>query len=745
MPSIVWEYFDEFEGGGKCRLCGCVRNRKDKSTSTFWQHLERVHGLDKRQMMMGGGSFGGKASRSHFNNSQSHYGRGGGEAMGDGGAAPPAEKIPKLDLVDSLGLDQKATEETFKFISELVRQQQQHQQMNNISTAQQMSIAMPELEPAIELKRENGLTMPLERVIEPPIGISKRNDLASQISRIDDGMTTPPAFLNVMSDEGSKNGGTKRKNKFVELPPTPPPSQLSNFVPNPNSLTAHSSASTSSASLLNNYFSGILQFAHSPLNLASIASSLNASPTPPSFASPVPQTSSASQILLANIQCADQQQQHGLLMTLAKKPPSENAVVSSGGEPTMALTNSPKKMRTDYLSWDEFFMGVALMAAQRSKDPVTQVGACIVMENMVVGVGYNGMPIGCLDDEMPWGKEDADPLNNKYLYVCHKRLASQISRIDDGMTTPPAFLNVMSDEGSKNGGTKRKNKFVELPPTPPPSQLSNFVPNPNSLTAHSSASTSSASLLNNYFSGILQFAHSPLNLASIASSLNASPTPPSFASPVPQTSSASQILLANIQCADQQQQHGLLMTLAKKPPSENAVVSSGGEPTMALTNSPKKMRTDYLSWDEFFMGVALMAAQRSKDPVTQVGACIVMENMVVGVGYNGMPIGCLDDEMPWGKEDADPLNNKYLYVCHAEMNAILNKNSASVNGSTLYTTLFPCAECAKMIIQSRISRVVYLHDKKGVQMEASRRLFTVTGVQFSQYVPLRSEVILRFK
>ena len=124
-----------------------------------------------------------------------------------------------------------------------------------------------------------------------------------------------------------------------------------------------------------------------------------------------------------------------------------------------------------------------------------------------------------------------------------------------------------------------------------------------------------------------------------------------------------------------------------------------------------KKRQDYISWDEYFMGVALLSARRSKDPNTQVGACIINEkNKIVGAGYNGLPIGCDDDEFPWEKQ-GDFLQTKYPYICHAELNAILNNIGMDLQGCKIYTALFPCNECAKAIIQSGISEVIYLSDK----------------------------------
>lgn len=145
-------------------------------------------------------------------------------------------------------------------------------------------------------------------------------------------------------------------------------------------------------------------------------------------------------------------------------------------------------------------------------------------------------------------------------------------------------------------------------------------------------------------------------------------------------------------------------------------------------------RLDHITWDEYFMGVALLSAQRSKDSNTQVGACIVsVENKILSVGYNGMPTGCSDDELPWERE-GEALETKYPYVCHAELNAILNGNK-DLRGSRLYVTLFPCNECAKAIIQSGIREVVYLSDKYADSdaTRASKKMFAMAGVSVRAY------------
>lgn len=157
------------------------------------------------------------------------------------------------------------------------------------------------------------------------------------------------------------------------------------------------------------------------------------------------------------------------------------------------------------------------------------------------------------------------------------------------------------------------------------------------------------------------------------------------------------------------------------------------------TNNELK-RTDYLSWDDYFMSVASLSAYRSKDPSTQVGACIVDSNKcIIGIGYNGFPRGCSDDYLPWSRAASNPLHNKYLYVVHAEVNAILNKGSKDCTDATLYVDLFPCNDCAKVIIQSGIKEVVYLsdtyHDTDGCR--ASRIMFEMAGVKCRQYFPSR--------
>ena len=147
-------------------------------------------------------------------------------------------------------------------------------------------------------------------------------------------------------------------------------------------------------------------------------------------------------------------------------------------------------------------------------------------------------------------------------------------------------------------------------------------------------------------------------------------------------------------------------------------------------------RTNHLSWDEFFMAIAQISALRSKDPNTKVGACLVdNKNKVISTGYNGMPTGCKDSIMPWKSKSKNFLKSKYSFVCHAELNAVLNANLNYISNCILYTTLFPCNECAKIIIQSGIKKVIYKEDKYSFKdsVKAAKYMFDLVNVKYIKY------------
>ena len=159
-----------------------------------------------------------------------------------------------------------------------------------------------------------------------------------------------------------------------------------------------------------------------------------------------------------------------------------------------------------------------------------------------------------------------------------------------------------------------------------------------------------------------------------------------------------------------------------------------------------KKRDNYLTWDEYFMAIAKLSAMRSKDPNTQVGACIVSkDNRILSIGYNGAPNGFDDEKFPWGR-DGENLDTKYLYVCHAELNAILNYRGSKKDfeNAKLYVDLFPCNECAKAIIQSGIRKLVYASDKyaTAVNVLASKRMLKTAGVELIPYQPSGRKITL---
>lgn len=149
-------------------------------------------------------------------------------------------------------------------------------------------------------------------------------------------------------------------------------------------------------------------------------------------------------------------------------------------------------------------------------------------------------------------------------------------------------------------------------------------------------------------------------------------------------------------------------------------------------------RSGYIEWDEFFMGSALLAAKRSKDPETQVGACIVNENnQIIGVGYNSFPFKCSDDKYPWtSSKDTEKKESKDMFVVHAEVNAIIGKSLAETKGCTLYVTFFPCNECAKVIIQSHTREIFFLKylNEGGKKTRSSKRMLDDAGIKYTKFI-----------
>ncbi|KAL6973039.1 dCMP deaminase [Sarracenia purpurea var. burkii] len=174
--------------------------------------------------------------------------------------------------------------------------------------------------------------------------------------------------------------------------------------------------------------------------------------------------------------------------------------------------------------------------------------------------------------------------------------------------------------------------------------------------------------------------------------------------------------------------------------------------TVARCPFDPSKREGYLSWDDYFMAIAFLSAERSKDPNRQVGACLVSQTgIILGIGYNGFPRGCSDDKLPWSKKSrtGNPLETKYPYVCHAEVNAILNTNHASAVGQKLYVSMFPCNECAKIIIQSGVSEVIYFVEKRSNNSDtpyvASHKILSLAGVKVRKHQPKMDRILIKFE
>lgn len=342
--------------------------------------------------------------------------------------------------------------------------------------------------------------------------------------------------------------------------------------------------------------------------------------------------------------------------------------------------------RTDFLPWDDYFMAVAFLSAMRSKDPSSQVGACIVnADKKIVGIGYNGMPFGCSDDELPWSKESSDPLQTKYMYVCHAEMNAIMNKNCSDLAGCRVYVALFPcNECAKlviQAGIREvvffSDKHQQKPETVASKRMLDMA-------------------------GVVYRQYTP-------------------------------------------SRRKIELNLSLKEPEKN-------EPTADITQSSERdqnsKRKDYLSWEEYFMAMAHLSALRSKDPSTQVGACIVnSKKKIVGIGYNGMPLGCDDDLMPWGKSSTNNLENKYMYVCHAEVNAIMNKNSFDVSGCTLYVALFPCNECAKVIIQAGIKTIIYASDanKDQASILASKKMLDLAGINYRADNLNQRKVVIDFK
>lgn len=387
-------------------------------------------------------------------------------------------------------------------------------------------------------------------------------------------------------------------------------------------------------------------------------------------------------------------------------------------------TNTRIPKRSDYLQWDEYFMALAVLSSHRSKDPEHPHGACLVSSsNRILGVGYSGFPKGNSDEVLPWTR--------LHLKTDDKDLAWLAS--PEPYRVPAVTNAILNRHATPTSTTNQRSKPTKLYTT--------IFPSPDC-------------------------AKSIVQAGDIGQVLYLSDLPAG------DDRSASRILLrmAGIviqqlktdresvdldfsKALTEQERKELLNAETKekrKSETQTPLTSSqleyrsllireaGYDPVTDVNNNKKK---NILSWDDYFTSVALLTAQRSKDPNTQVGACLVDPDTrhVLGVGYNGFAAGCSDDVFPWSRKSTScsALHTKYPYVCHAEHNAILNKGTANVRGATMYVALFPCNTCAMKCIQAGIREVVYMSDRyhESKECRASRIMLEMAGVTYRRHVP----------
>jgi dCMP deaminase len=375
--------------------------------------------------------------------------------------------------------------------------------------------------------------------------------------------------------------------------------------------------------------------------------------------------------------------------------------------------------RSDYLTWDDYFMATAALSAHRSKDPVHATGACIVdSSNRIIGTGYNGFPAGCSDDVLPWTdttlSNDGDSpcwLHTKSPYVVHAEVNAILNKCAPDCTGARLYTqHFPCNECAKVIAQSRISEVVYV--------HEKHSGTDSSCTDDDSSLRASRILLT--MAGVRMRQYKPLHkrlkldfwMALDAKECECA-TAEATETVVDDEATRNEAVLEH---------RDLLLNEANYDPSTPGTLKRKG----------------FISWDDYFMSMAFLSAQRSKDPNTQVGACIVDPNKrIVGLGYNGFPAGCSDDCLPWAREASSELHKKYVYVCHAEVNAILNKGSADVKGATLYVALFPCHDCSKVIIQAGIREVVYMSDRyhDTESCRASRIMFQMAGVKLRKHVP----------
>ena len=430
--------------------------------------------------------------------------------------------------------------------------------------------------------------------------------------------------------------------------------------------------------------------------------------------------------------------------------------------------------RADYIDWDDYFLGVSVLSSWRSKDPEHAEGACIADDcNRIIAIGYSGFPRGCPDTVFPWNtyqnnstyddqgssssssssrrnnnnNNHNNVLHSKQLYVCDAAINAVLNRGSQDLAGCRLYVTkfptsdcvkIMIQSGIKELIILQKEQKND-----DDDAIDGNIndDNGNGNGDDDDDDDDDDDLLASCF--MMQMANINVRYCrpkKKSITLN-------FGSSIPRNDDHRS--LTKLPTMDPSLSSALHATTTTMTDDERRAAIILKEETNydAFAVRDNSRRENFLSWDDYFMSVALLTAARSKDPSTQVGACIVDgDRRIVGLGYNGMPRGLSDDDMPWAKHNLKPVYNKYKYVTHAEVNAILNSYGSRVSGGTLYVGLFPCENCAKMIIQSGIKKVVYLndvyHDTDGCC--ASRAMLRCAKVVLQKYSPTMPKLILKY-
>jgi len=411
------------------------------------------------------------------------------------------------------------------------------------------------------------------------------------------------------------------------------------------------------------------------------------------------------------------------------------------------------KKRTDYISFDDYFMATAVLSSHRSKDPVNATGACIVdsSSNRIIGTGYNGFPVGCSDDVLPWwGSNNNSNTTTDSTTTTSSSSSSPSSGGDEAQeqqqrswlrTRSPytvtaevnAILNKVTTDCTNARLYTQQFPNADSAKVIIQSGISEVVYNNTSSNDgdDEDADSIKASRILLTLAGVRMRRYQPAQervVLDFTKALDASDLD-SHTSSCSNNNNTEGETKVSKDAVDLRNKTNVLehRDLLLREANYDPLAEVSGK------------RNDALSWDDYFLSMAFLAAQRSKDPNTQVGACIVDANKrIVGLGYNGFPVGCSDDDLPWARHsERSELHKKYVYVCHAEMNAVMNKGGADVRGATLYVALFPCNECAKIIVQAGIREVVFMSDRyhDTDACKASRILFQMTGVRMRRHIP----------